>query len=181
MNERERWIVYPLLFLALGAALRDKIIKTTESQRIKCQGLVVVDAEDRPLLVLGAEQFPEMGIARDLLRVDQMESQILLAGQVESNQYVVNQGTKRVLQLNAQNGVAVANLLGMMSHFMQQIQAFQQAQQKQMQQGQGVVPPTAPTSPGTPNAVPGSAPPQAGQRALPPGATLPPLTEPGTP
>ena len=25
MTERERWIVYPLLFLALGAALRDKL------------------------------------------------------------------------------------------------------------------------------------------------------------
>ncbi|WP_442484614.1 hypothetical protein [Aeoliella sp. SH292] len=185
MTERERWIVYPLLFLALGAALRDKIIKTTESQRIKCQGLVVVDSEDRPLLVLGAEQFPEMGIARDLLRVDQTESQILLAGQVESNQYVVTQGTKRVLHLNAQNGVAVANLLSVMSHFMQQLQAFQQAQQRQLQQGQGVRPPAMPNAPGTPNAVPNAVPnntvPQGAARALPPGATLPPVTEPETP
>jgi hypothetical protein len=29
MTERERWIVYPLLFLALGAALRDKLVDRT--------------------------------------------------------------------------------------------------------------------------------------------------------
>ena len=30
MNTRERWIVYPLLFLALGLALRDKIVPQSE-------------------------------------------------------------------------------------------------------------------------------------------------------
>ena len=32
MTERERWIVYPLLFLALGAALRDKLSEHTKTQ-----------------------------------------------------------------------------------------------------------------------------------------------------
>lgn len=31
MTDRERWIVYPLIFLALGVALRDKITRTLES------------------------------------------------------------------------------------------------------------------------------------------------------
>jgi hypothetical protein len=175
MTERERWIVYPLLFLALGAALRDKIIKTTESQRIKCQGLVVVDAEDRPLLVLGAEQFPELTPMRDLIRVDQIESQVLAAGQVESNQYIVKQGNKGVLLLNAQNGQAVNNLLVWVSRFAQQVEAFQRGSMARPQQG-------VPTQrPGTPNAVPPGTNPQSAPRAVPPGATLPPLTEPGTP
>jgi hypothetical protein len=45
MNERERWIVYPLLFLALGAALRDKLIDRTTTKSIICQELVVVDEQ----------------------------------------------------------------------------------------------------------------------------------------
>ena len=41
MSERERWIVYPLLFLALGTALRDKLIDRTLSKSIVCQELIV--------------------------------------------------------------------------------------------------------------------------------------------
>ncbi|TWT85878.1 hypothetical protein Pla123a_06850 [Posidoniimonas polymericola] len=40
MSERERWIVYPLLFLALGAALRDKLIKQTSSERVIAEQLL---------------------------------------------------------------------------------------------------------------------------------------------
>src|SRR5262245_30801572 len=55
MSERERWIVYPLLFLALGAALRDKLFDMTTSKRIVCQELTVIDEEPvglRPARVL---------------------------------------------------------------------------------------------------------------------------------
>jgi hypothetical protein len=45
MNERERWIVYPLLFLALGAALRDKLVDRTTAKSIVCQELSIVDEE----------------------------------------------------------------------------------------------------------------------------------------
>jgi hypothetical protein len=45
LNERERWFVYPLLFLALGAALRDKLIDRTTTKSIVCQELVVVDEQ----------------------------------------------------------------------------------------------------------------------------------------
>lgn len=51
MSERERWIVYPLLFLALGAALRDKLLKQTFAERIICNEMMCSD-----LIVLdGAE------------------------------------------------------------------------------------------------------------------------------
>jgi hypothetical protein len=46
MSERERWIVYPLLFFALGAALRDKLLQRVESKEIFCEKLSIVDAED---------------------------------------------------------------------------------------------------------------------------------------
>ena len=45
MSERERWIVYPLLFLALGAALRDKLVDRTTAKSIVCQELTIVDEE----------------------------------------------------------------------------------------------------------------------------------------
>jgi hypothetical protein len=47
MTERERWVVYPLLFLALGAALRDKLIDRTIAKSIYCQELAIVDEEPR--------------------------------------------------------------------------------------------------------------------------------------
>jgi hypothetical protein len=45
MSERERWVIYPLLFLALGAALRDKLFDLTSSKRIVCEQMVVVGDE----------------------------------------------------------------------------------------------------------------------------------------
>jgi hypothetical protein len=48
MNERERWIVYPLLFFALGASLRDKFLQRVSTdeliaKRIVCDELAVRD------------------------------------------------------------------------------------------------------------------------------------------
>lgn len=45
MTERERWIVYPLLFLALGASLRDKLVDRDGNKRIVCQELTITDGE----------------------------------------------------------------------------------------------------------------------------------------
>src|SRR4051812_16133299 len=46
MSERERWIVYPLLFLALGASLRDRYYARTAPRIIECQELHIVDDDD---------------------------------------------------------------------------------------------------------------------------------------
>lgn len=43
MTERERWVVYPLLFLALGASLRDKLGGSLTAKRIVCQELRIED------------------------------------------------------------------------------------------------------------------------------------------
>jgi len=61
MSERERWIIYPLLFLALGAALRDKLLKQTIADRIICenmfcQSLSVVNDQGRPQAVLSGSE-----------------------------------------------------------------------------------------------------------------------------
>lgn len=56
MSERERWIVYPLLFFALGAAIRDKLFhqvatgdvvaETVHAQSLVCEGLTILDPQD---------------------------------------------------------------------------------------------------------------------------------------
>jgi hypothetical protein len=62
MSERERWIVYPLLFLALGAALRDKLLKQTVAKRLICEELYVLDAKGRPMAQLAGDQL-RLGLA----------------------------------------------------------------------------------------------------------------------
>jgi hypothetical protein len=55
MSERERWIIYPLLFFALGAALRDKLLHRVEAKEIYCESLRIVDQQhpNRLLAELG--------------------------------------------------------------------------------------------------------------------------------
>ncbi len=59
MSERERWIIYPLLFFALGAAVRDKILHRIDAKEIFCESLRIVDQQDptgRPLAELGIQR-----------------------------------------------------------------------------------------------------------------------------
>jgi hypothetical protein len=53
MSQRERWIVYPLLFLALGTALRDKFYPPHElaAENIRCQNLLVQNVRAHELAV----------------------------------------------------------------------------------------------------------------------------------
>lgn len=56
MSERERWIVYPLLFFALGAAIRDKLFhqvatgdllaETVQAESLVCEGLTILDPDN---------------------------------------------------------------------------------------------------------------------------------------
>jgi len=64
MSQRERWIVYPLLFLALGIALRDKMSGTIDTgtivcERVLCQRLNVGPADGPPGVVIGSERLKQ--------------------------------------------------------------------------------------------------------------------------
>ncbi len=59
MTSRERWTVYPLLFLALGLAVRAAVLtderlaeplETVEAERVECRSLIVRDADGTVLL-----------------------------------------------------------------------------------------------------------------------------------
>ncbi|MCE5267405.1 MAG: hypothetical protein LLG00_05915 [Planctomycetaceae bacterium] len=60
MSTRERWIVYPLLFLTLGAVLRDKLVGSREvrAERVVCERLESIQAECGRLVVVGANGRP---------------------------------------------------------------------------------------------------------------------------
>ncbi len=73
MSDRERWIIYPLLFLALGTALRDKLTQSIEVDRILCKQLVVVDGQRTPKIVLDSND------AGGLVRVIDAPGELTLA------------------------------------------------------------------------------------------------------
>ncbi|MFM9058273.1 MAG: hypothetical protein ACKOSQ_03970 [Planctomycetaceae bacterium] len=59
MTTRERWTVYPLIFLALGLAVRAAVlseerlagtVETLEAGRVECRELLVRDADGAVLL-----------------------------------------------------------------------------------------------------------------------------------
>jgi hypothetical protein len=66
MSDRERWIVYPLLLLTLGLALRDKFgaAKEVRAHRIICEELVVSNEEIGPQVVL--ESTKSGGVVRTI-------------------------------------------------------------------------------------------------------------------
>ena len=92
MTQRERWIVYPLLFLAIGASLRDKLFNLTTSKRIVCEELIVVDGEgdgNRPLARIGASERTEAHPVR--------EGQMFVSGQLIVDQARVGDDRGRQL------------------------------------------------------------------------------------
>jgi len=99
MSERERWIVYPLLFFALGAALRDKLTQRVESKEIVCQSLRIVDQHDSSTVLAEVSASSSGdgndGAPRSYLRVDEM---ICLGGiHCEGLSIVNEQDSKRAL------------------------------------------------------------------------------------
>ncbi|HEY2759298.1 MAG TPA: hypothetical protein VGI75_01105 [Pirellulales bacterium] len=67
MSDRERWIVYPLLFLAIGMSMRNQALfdedrdvrKHAESELIRCRGLEVVDASGKTRWIMGTTKSGE--------------------------------------------------------------------------------------------------------------------------
>jgi hypothetical protein len=90
MSERERWIVYPLLFLALGASLRDKLFDRTTTKRIVCEELTVIaDApigreSPRPLVRIGRIDATPGNAAQGYMHVN---GHVKVQGELDANQY----------------------------------------------------------------------------------------------
>lgn len=63
MTDRERWTVYPLLFLTLGIAVKDKIVRLTDSDTVNCQQLIIHDRQNRAQVVISST--PDGGMLAD--------------------------------------------------------------------------------------------------------------------
>lgn len=61
MSSRERWTVYPLLFLTLGIALKDKVTRVVNTELVTCRRLFVTDPMGNTQVVIGAT--PQGGVA----------------------------------------------------------------------------------------------------------------------
>ncbi len=61
MTDRERWTVYPLLFLTLGVAMRDKIFDVVNVDKVQCKSLlcnalVVTDQKGKQQVVVSSNE-----------------------------------------------------------------------------------------------------------------------------
>ncbi len=76
MTDRERWTVYPLLFLALGIALKDKLTKVVAVKEVRCESiycttLEATDPKTRELISLAKGEVHCRGMAcQELLVAD---------------------------------------------------------------------------------------------------------------
>jgi hypothetical protein len=52
MSNRERWTVYPLLFLTLGIALTDKVTRRVDTDFVQCKTLLVTDGRGNPRVIV---------------------------------------------------------------------------------------------------------------------------------
>jgi hypothetical protein len=86
MTDRERWTVYPLLFLTLGIAVKDKIVRLTDADTVNCKQLIIHDRQNRAQVVISST--PEGGMLTDagtiackrlVVQDQQGRSQVVLA------------------------------------------------------------------------------------------------------
>ena len=108
MSERERWIVYPLIFFALGAAIRDKILQRVETKEMVCESLQIVDLQypNYPLVELGfdrlvAEDPNQMTGTVGLLRV--VDSQGNVVCRLENNAFLQSIVTRQLQVVDPHN------------------------------------------------------------------------------
>ena len=113
MSERERWIVYPLLFFALGAAIRDKLLQRVEAKEIYCESLRIVDQHQpgRILADLGLRRkqtHDHTQISDTIGRLRLYDSEGREVCELNNNLTVQRLATKQLLVVDP-NGVPMVN------------------------------------------------------------------------
>ena len=102
MTDRERWIVYPLLFFALGASLRDKILERVDTKQLVCESLLIrnPDGSGIPLAALRAGIDPTRldGKPIAFLQVDKFLCEgLYIADEEDPTNILVSLGTGTLL------------------------------------------------------------------------------------
>jgi hypothetical protein len=107
MTTRERWIVYPLLFLALGTAVKPKLVPPD----ITCRRLIVLDEERRSRVQLGvtgddADPFLQLVAANGLPLITLRSDPTAQAGRIETR--TVNGVLQTAMTSTATGGELIA-------------------------------------------------------------------------
>jgi hypothetical protein len=149
MTERERWIVYPLLFLALGAALRDKLSEHTKTKTIECEELVVYgeDTAGQPpkvLVQIGAMQrtsakSPHVGqiVVEGLIHAQGIEADTLQANNINAGNYFFHRIPFAPLLRNVP-GASPADQMRALQLQQQAAEAAQKAASEQAGESEGI-------------------------------------------
>lgn len=160
MTDRERWIVYPLLFLALGSALRDKLAKQTQAKQITCEQLVLVDSDGRPTAFLIGDPTTQIGPA-ELAVARQGGARFLLsylnAKTVDAE--MLAQGGRLILGSPQQGTISLQQLLQQVLPQLQMAPGLPQGEAAPPNPGQeappaGEAPNQEPSEPATPQTAP---------------------------
>jgi hypothetical protein len=103
MTERERWTVYPLLFLALGIAVKDKVVNQLSISNVRCRTVVCEALQvDDP-----------QGGDRVIINAGNVRCQNLVAARaVASGGNVQGENVVAVNNVQGQNVVATGNVQG---------------------------------------------------------------------
>jgi hypothetical protein len=109
MSDRERWIVYPLLFLAIGLSLRTKAFVETgqikvnqvvDAEQINCRRLIVQNEKGEPLMGLGSSTDGSTGVIQVKRGIMTFEGRVF-ANQMNCNELGVIGGKgERVMTLS---------------------------------------------------------------------------------
>ena len=82
MTDRERWTVYPLLFLALGVSLKDKLTSTVNTKNLVCNSLQVNDAKTNSRVTIDGNAVFSKNLVCNALQVDdpKTKSRVIVDG-----------------------------------------------------------------------------------------------------
>ncbi len=101
MTDRERWTVYPLLFLALGVSLKDKLTQSITTNEVRCKAMICNE-----LLVANAA-----GTDRLQAVGGNLQANSLIVGEKKDQRVALSDGTVRAPKLFC-GALVVANAEG---------------------------------------------------------------------
>ncbi|MBX7164771.1 MAG: hypothetical protein K1X74_00360 [Pirellulales bacterium] len=120
MSNRERWILYPLLFLALGSSLRDKLLQRVDTRVVVGQELQVSQAKVKDLGASGTIACDQLLVRKAIeLHGAQGEAAVQIVVEPEGGGiYLRNAAGKEVLALGVDDktGVGVLQTKDEQSH-----------------------------------------------------------------
>ncbi|MCG8586458.1 MAG: hypothetical protein MI757_17250 [Pirellulales bacterium] len=110
MSDRERWIVYPLLLLALGTSMRIKMFGTEQLQvhrildaeQISCRRMILTNDDGEPLLAIAPNTDGKFGIIEAKRGALNINGPVLAKAMRCEELAVVDRKGQRVVTLDAQ-------------------------------------------------------------------------------